>query len=290
MIPTLVRLGPVTITSLGVMIVLGFILGSFLIWKKTKEENFDEEKAMDAIIVTTVFAFLVSRSLFVLFYFSEMGGNLLSWFDFVGKPGFSWIGALLGGIVSLVLFCKKHKWDFYKVADLFSFGLVLFAIFLHIGTFLDGSFYGTATSMPWGIKFIGLDGPRHPTQLYELIFMVILLKLLYFFDKNYRTYEWYKNKRGEALAGFLLAVFLAGFSLTKFMVGFFKEHDLYWMLWQALTLLVFLVSLGIIYFRSGKSVDITLPRLPSFNLSYPTLKKRKKPKPKFRYKKGVDAK
>ena len=49
-----------------------------------------------------------------------------------------------------------------------------------IGCFLTGladNTYGTPTSLPWAVDF-GDGIPRHPTQLYEILFLVILIAIL----------------------------------------------------------------------------------------------------------------
>jgi phosphatidylglycerol:prolipoprotein diacylglycerol transferase len=44
-----------------------------------------------------------------------------------------------------------------------------------LGRFLTGladHTYGNHTSLPWGVDFG--DGPRHPTQLYDIVFLMLL--------------------------------------------------------------------------------------------------------------------
>lgn len=261
MLPTILQIGPITISSLGVAIVLGFFLGSFLVWKKEKEENFNEEKIMDAILLVSIISLVCSRTWYILFYWDKIGRNLSSWFDFVGKPGFSWPGAFLGGALTLRFLCKKNKWDFFKVADFSSFGIALGSIFASLGMFLDGNFYA----------------------IYEAIFMVVILRLLYYFDKYYRTYEWYKNKRGEAAPGFLFLVFLILFSFTKLVVAFLKEHDLYWRWSQFINLLIILISGAILYWRSGRNLKSIMSLLPETN-------RKRRVKKRFHFKTGMEAK
>ncbi len=44
-------------------------------------------------------------------------------------------------------------------------------------TGLSDRTYGTPTSLPWGIDF-GDGIPRHPTQLYEIVFLLGLMAVL----------------------------------------------------------------------------------------------------------------
>ena len=61
------------------------------------------------------------------------------------------------------------------------FPLVLGIAVGRIGCFLTGltdNTYGTPTSLPWGVDF-GDSVLRHPTQLYEMAFLLLLTPVLY---------------------------------------------------------------------------------------------------------------
>jgi len=259
--PTILQIGPVTISSLGVMIALGFFLGSFLIWQRGREEHFEEDSLMDGILLVSMVALIISRAWYIVFNWSASWriANFISFFNLVKKPGFSWHGALLGGIFTLVIYCKKQKWDFYKLADLSVFGVVLGLILGKIGLFLNNSV-------------------AQPVFLVEAILLILVYRLLLIFDKNYRTYEWYKNKRGEANPGFLFLSFL-GLSTLIYLgatIEIFKPSQF------IVNLLIILTTLGLFYSHSGDR-DLTI--IP------PWFKKRKKPKVRrLRFKTGMEAK
>ncbi len=269
--PTLIQIGPIVISSLGVLIVLGFFFGSFMIWKRGKEENFEEEKIMDSILWVSLFSFLVSRTWYIIFHWTGAGANFLSWFDFVGKPGFAWTGAVVGGVLALIIFCQKQKWDFFRVGDFSSFGLALALVLVDLGRFLDGS-----------------------GQFYEPIVLLIVFRLLYYFDRNFRTYAWYKNKRGEAAPGFLFLIFVGIFALLKAIVAFISSRSLYLSEEKVSSIVIFLLAAGTIYFRSGlysgeainlKNLVPKIPKWPDVN----TKRKYLKPQ-KHHYKAGMEAK
>jgi hypothetical protein len=81
-------------------------------------------------------------------------------------------------------------------------------------------------------------------------------------------------------------------ALSKFTVAFFKTHDLYWTLRQILVFLVFVISLAVLYLRSGEGTAVKFPELKLNLKDIKTfrIKKRKKPKKIKRIKKGVDFK
>lgn len=64
--------------------------------------------------------------------------------------------------------------------DVFVYPLIMGTAVGRIGCFLTGlsdRTYGIATNLPWGIDF-GDGIPRHPTQLYEIIFLLSLIVVL----------------------------------------------------------------------------------------------------------------
>lgn len=68
-----------------------------------------------------------------------------------------------------------------STGDLYAIPLALGIAIGRVGCFLTGlpdNTYGTATALPWGINF-GDGIPRHPTQLYEVLFLLLLIPFLY---------------------------------------------------------------------------------------------------------------
>jgi prolipoprotein diacylglyceryltransferase len=89
---------------------------------------------------------------------------------------------LIGGWVAVELM-KKYVGINESTGDLFAVPLAVGIAMGRIGCFLTGlsdKTYGTPTTLPWGVDF-GDGVPRHPTQLYEVLFLLGLLALLYRF-------------------------------------------------------------------------------------------------------------
>ncbi len=78
---------------------------------------------------------------------------------------------------------KKLRRLSIRTGDLFALPLTLGIALGRIGCFLTGlsdQTYGNVTSLPWGIDF-GDGIRRHPTQLYEIAFLLGLALLLRLF-------------------------------------------------------------------------------------------------------------
>lgn len=88
-------------------------------------------------------------------------------------------GGLLGGVIGVEL--AKH-WCRIKhgTGDLFVLPVMVGMIIGRLGCFFGGLHdmtYGQSTNLPWGVDF-GDGMLRHPTQLYEVLFLLICLPLI----------------------------------------------------------------------------------------------------------------
>lgn len=84
------------------------------------------------------------------------------------------VGGLLGGWIG-VEFAKRKLAIRQSTGDLYVLPLVLGIAIGRVGCFLTGlpdHTYGIHSHLPWAVDFG--DGPRHPTQLYEIAFLLIL--------------------------------------------------------------------------------------------------------------------
>ncbi len=89
------------------------------------------------------------------------------------------VGALLGGLIGVEL-TKKMIGVNRSTGDAFVYPLIVGTAIGRIGCFLTGlsdHTYGIATTLPWGVDF-GDGIYRHPTQLYEIVFLVLLIIFL----------------------------------------------------------------------------------------------------------------
>ena len=121
------------------------------------------------------------------------------------------IGGLIGGLVA-VEFVKRRLAVTTATGDLLVTPLVAGIAIGRIGCFLtgldDGTF-GIATRLPWGVDF-GDGISRHPTQLYEIMFLMTLALLIA-----------RRAPRARA-AGDEFKIFLLGYLAFRFVVDFLK--------------------------------------------------------------------
>jgi len=125
--------------------------------------------------------------------------------------GKSIVGGLLGGLIGVEL-AKKLTGVTTSTGDAFVLPLAVGMCVGRIGCFLSGladHTYGNPTSLPWGVDF-GDGIPRHPTQLYEIVFLALLL--------------WLLETRGRALteSGDRFRLFMTGYLMFRLLVDAIK--------------------------------------------------------------------
>jgi prolipoprotein diacylglyceryltransferase len=89
------------------------------------------------------------------------------------------VGALLGGLIGVEL-VKRAIGALGSSGDAFALPLIAGIAIGRVGCFLaglDDHTYGNPSGLPWAVDF-GDGLPRHPTQLYEIAFLIVLASLL----------------------------------------------------------------------------------------------------------------
>ena len=128
----------------------------------------------------------------------------------------SYHGALIVIIAASVIFCRKHKLNFWLLTDLFVPAIPLGYTFGRLGNFINGELYGRITTVPWGMYF-PLDPThqlRHPSQLYEVLFEGVFLFIIL----------WSLRKRVR-FPGIIFSLYLIGYGVVRFFLEFFREPD-----------------------------------------------------------------
>lgn len=177
MLPVLFSIGPLAISSFGFFLAVGFVLGTFLIWRLARAWDLDEEKILDLTLLTFFGGLMGSRIYFVIEHLDFFADNLASIVLITKYPGFSFWGAFLGGWLTLFIFSKRLKLDFWQIADIAIVGFLGGLIMGDIGCLLGGCGAGRVSDF-LGINVVGLVGKRFPVQALEaLIFIFLLFKV-----------------------------------------------------------------------------------------------------------------
>ncbi len=163
--------------------------------------------------------------------------------QFVGLEGMSYHGGVIGCIIAILIFCKKHKISFRKWGDMLGVAIPLGYTFGRLGNFINGELWGRVTTKPWGMVFpnavldrgtsraewakeiaqeLGIEAlngrlnlPRHPSQIYEMIFEGFVLFLLL----------WFVGRRLKKYDGQIIGFYLIGYGAIRFVLEYFRQPD-----------------------------------------------------------------
>jgi len=119
-------------------------------------------------------------------YYSQNPGQI------IGGGGLTAYGAILGAALGIWIYSKFSKLQFGYFADLVAPAVIVAqAVIGRIGCTINGCCYGIETSLPWGVVWTHRDSIAytasqalppgmglHPTQVYELIFGLIVFGIL----------------------------------------------------------------------------------------------------------------
>ena len=177
--PAYLRIGGATIHPHWFFETLAYIVGLYLcVRRRRRGGDFISNGARWTLIAAAlVGGFAGSRLLAAL---EDPFGSLARWSaPHLNLSGKTIVGGLLGGVLAVE---ATKRWLRIKTptGDLFTLPLIAGLAIGRIGCFLSGlddQSYGIATRLPWGVDF-GDGISRHPTQLYEVLFLVLLAVVL----------------------------------------------------------------------------------------------------------------
>lgn len=224
------QIGPLLMRWNGFLVVLGIAAGTLLTAYQTKRRGLDIEIIyylfLPLMIWGTIGARLwhiftpplssVELGLTTQYYFSHPVDALALWIGGFGIPG-----ALLGGLLALLLFVRKNGLPFWHVVDLFAPGLALAQAIGRIGNYFSQELYGLPTNLPWRIfidpahRLIGYEAVEyyHPLFAYEVILSIVSMILLL----------WLSRRFFDALkTGDLFLVYLGLYSLSRLFLEFLR--------------------------------------------------------------------
>lgn len=211
----LARAGEVKLHSYGVMMSMSFIVGILLAVREARRVGENPEKILDLTFWILISSMIGARVLYIVTTWEEYSGNLGKLLRF-WEGGLVYYGGFIGATLYSWWFMKRHKMNFWKVADTLVPYVVLGQVFGRIGCYTAGCCYGKAAyaGMDWAVTFptgpASLLGAVHPAQLYEATANLLVFFLLLIIRSR-------KSFHGAVLVGYLVC-----YSLLRFGVEIFR--------------------------------------------------------------------
>jgi len=199
---------------------LAYIFGLIIGWIYCKRfiiKDPGKKILFDDYIAYLIIGIIIGGRLgYVFFYNPIYFLNNLKEIPMVWNGGMSFHGAVLGIILSTLLFCKKNNENIFYFLDLVALSAPIGIFLGRIANFLNSELYGRETDILWSVNFIKIDDlNRHPSQIYEAIFegliLFILMKILY--------------KKFSTKSGLISSFFIIFYSIFRFIIEYTREPD-----------------------------------------------------------------
>lgn len=254
--PILIEYGPLRVSWYGLMYVFGFLISYLLVLYQIRRKDFGLSKPeIESLFFYLIIGLAVGARLgYVVFY--NLGMYLRDPLEIfaVWRGGMSFHGGLVGVVAVGIIFSRKNRKSFWKLADLLTVTAPIGLALGRIGNFINGELYGRVTQVPWGMVFpLGGPLPRHPSQLYESALEGFLLFAILWRLKDKKIPE-----------GGILPLFLIFYGIFRFFIEFFREPDAQlgfvlgpFSMGQVLCLLMILGGMGLYGYLKGRKMPKT---------------------------------
>lgn len=212
MYPILFRIGGFEITSFGVLVAAGALVGLWLFRRELRLSALPVE-AGDVALAGVVGGLVGAKFLWVLEHLGEEPAASL----LLSRAGMSWFGGFGGGIGAALWVMKRRRWPILPLLAAATPALAVGHAIGRIGCFLVGDDYGVPSSLPWAVAFPEGSPPTiervHPTQLYEA---AALIPIAYFLMRS---------RRERAPDARVLGVYFVLTGILRFAIEFIRVNE-----------------------------------------------------------------
>lgn len=215
-------IGSVRFGTYGILLATGLFVG-YLVLRAELQRRKLPANPLTIILAIGITGFVASR----LYEFIETPSLFLAHpVMMLSASGFTFYGAVIGGVVAAFLLARHYAVPFLTLLDSVSTGAALGYGIGRIGCFLAGDGdYGVPTSLPWGMSFphgvIPTLDRVHPTPLYEFLGAAIIA-----------AYLWHRGTdsiAGRIPSGRIFAEYLLLTGVTRFLVEFIRLNPRGWL-------------------------------------------------------------
>lgn len=218
----------------GVIIGIGIMAGVFLAAYVARKEKVNPDIVWDFVIYAIIFSLIGGRLYYVIFSWDMYKDDLIQILN-VRNGGMAIYGAVIAAFITLFVYCRMKKLNFFQIADICVPGLVLGQVIGRWGNFTNREVFGEYTDSLFamclpidavrsrdisaGIAMHIADGTNyiqvHPTFLYESLWNLALLCIML-------LYRSHKKFEGE-----MWVVYLGGYGLGRFWIEGIRTDQLY---------------------------------------------------------------
>lgn len=221
--PILMQLGPIVIHWYGALVVCAILIGVIVARSEAKQRHENPNHVWDLLMWCLILGIMGARLYHILsspvgasrdfnYYFIEQPFAIITMFGipiafptalFIWEGGIGIFGALLGGIVGVMIYTHRQRLNLSRWLDIVAPATLLAQAIGRWGNFFNQELYGPPTNLPWGITITNvnqrlspyndltsypLDTTFHPVFLYESFWSLLGFVLLLWISRKYRSF------------------------------------------------------------------------------------------------------
>jgi len=214
----------------GIILMAGALAAAVLAERQARKAGLDPERVWDCLIwvllagvvgariwhILTPPQSMVEAGITTSYYLTHPLDMLAVWRGGLGIPG-----AIIGGVLALYVYSRKHHLSFGAWVDVAAPAVALGQAIGRWGNFINQELYGTPSDLPWAIRIApenripGFESIErfHPLFLYESLWNFLNLGVLLVLSAKYRE---------RLLAGDLFFIYLILYSIGRFFLEFLR--------------------------------------------------------------------
>ena len=185
--PILLQIGSIKIYYYSIMILIGVIIGSFLVIKESNKFNISKNKTTDMLFYTMIFGIIGARIYYVLFNLNYYSKNIIDIIK-IWEGGLAIHGGIIAGSLYIIYYTRKNKINTLKMFDICAPGILIGQALGRWGNFFNGEAHGPITTLEhlknlhipnFIIKGMYINGNYYiPTFFYESLWCIIGLIII----------------------------------------------------------------------------------------------------------------
>ncbi|QHE53555.1 prolipoprotein diacylglyceryl transferase [Pontibacillus sp. HMF3514] len=251
------ELGPFTIYWYGVIIATGAYLGLWLAMRESQRLGLKKDIFVDLVVFAIPAAIICARIYYVIFEWDRYKNGSLIDILAIWEGGIAIHGALIGAVITALIFAKVRNISFWQLADIAAPSIILGQAIGRWGNFMNQEAHGYAVSeefynnyMQYLPDFIVqqmcIDGIMyHPTFLYESLWNILGFAFLLILRR-------FNPRRGELFLSYVI-----WYSFGRYFIEAMRTDSLYIIAnlrtAQVISIVLIILAAGLIMYRRIKN-------------------------------------
>ena len=241
------------------LLLFAVITGVTILMREGKRYQYSKDFLFNLAFWVIIFGFIGARIYYVIFNYKYYLNDPISILK-VWEGGLAIHGGILGGFITLVLYCRRYHARLLKTTDMITIPLLLGQAIGRWGNFFNGEAHGSATTLfalqnkhipDFVIEGMHINGVYyHPTFFYESLWCLLGVIVL-----------WLAKKYKYLKVGQLTSIYLMWYSFGRFFIESLRTDSLMlggFKVAQLVSVGLFLIGLlsFMILTRKGKFEDL----------------------------------